>query len=317
MTDRRQTPFLLLSVMLGMICAPVHADDQEATVSRAANSPRAAILPEGLDAQQYPHLHNLRQITTSFFSGGEPETEAAFEELQRLGITTIVSVDGATPNIELASKYRLRYVHVPIGYDGISEAAGKSFARVVRDVKGPVYVHCHHGRHRGPAAVAVMAIASGAATSDQAVKILEVCGTSRDYAGLWRDVAAYRTPGEKAKLPQLSPIAQVDGFVTSMVRLERAMQQLIELQKNEWKPIANQPEIQAEPAAAIVYEDFRETIRLHLADREPEFKQLMQNAFKQSQGLQTALKAKDYGTASTALQSLGQQCVNCHKDFRN
>src|SRR5690606_24259899 len=90
------------------------------------------LLPEGGPTEaEFPALHNLLQVSSRIFSGGEPVGEAAFEQLEKLGVRTIVSVDGARPNIDAARRHGLRYVHIPISYDGISADAGKALARLV------------------------------------------------------------------------------------------------------------------------------------------------------------------------------------------
>ena len=76
-------------------------------------------------------------------------------ELARLGVKTIVNVDGATPKLEMAQKYGLDYIHIPIGYDGITAEQSAAMVRVMREREGPFYFHCHHGKHRGPTAAAV------------------------------------------------------------------------------------------------------------------------------------------------------------------
>src|SRR5690606_17968735 len=120
-----------------------------------------------------PHLHNLLQVSETIYTGGEPKDDAAFAALAKLGVKTVVSVDGAEPNVKAARAHGLRYVHIPIGYDGVSEEAGKSLARLVRDAQGPFYIHCHHGTHRGPAAAAVACVAAGQGTGKDALAILE------------------------------------------------------------------------------------------------------------------------------------------------
>src|SRR5262245_25023905 len=50
------------------------------------------------------HLHNVFRVTTNLFSGSAPESEAAFAEIARLGVKTVLSVDGSKPSVELAHK---------------------------------------------------------------------------------------------------------------------------------------------------------------------------------------------------------------------
>src|SRR4051812_38582828 len=68
----------------------------------------------------YQGLHNVVTYADGLYCGSVPEGKAGFATLAAIGIKTIISVDGATPEVELASKFGLRYVHLPVGYDGIS-----------------------------------------------------------------------------------------------------------------------------------------------------------------------------------------------------
>jgi protein tyrosine phosphatase (PTP) superfamily phosphohydrolase (DUF442 family) len=101
-----------------------------------------------------PGLHNVYRLTQGLYSSS-PEGDQGFASLRALGVLTVLSVDGVRPDIERAHKYGLRYVHLPIGYDGMPSQQALRVARAVRDLPGPVHVHCHHGKHRGPAAAAV------------------------------------------------------------------------------------------------------------------------------------------------------------------
>ena len=65
------------------------------------------------------HLPNAIQVRSGVISGGLPEGPAAFAELRDLGVQTIISVDGAKPDLDLAKEFSMRYVHIPHGYDGI------------------------------------------------------------------------------------------------------------------------------------------------------------------------------------------------------
>jgi len=85
---------------------------------------RLACQPPGVPAafmHKLPakHLPNAYRLHEKVISGGQPEGAEAFAELRALGVKTIVSVDGAKPDVELARTYGLRYVHLPIGYNGV------------------------------------------------------------------------------------------------------------------------------------------------------------------------------------------------------
>ncbi len=87
---------------------------------------------------------------------------------QAMGIKTVISVDGAKPNVELANRFGLRYVHNATWLRWISETRGLELAKAVRDLPGPIYIHCHHGKHRSPAAAAVACLGAGLIQADQA-----------------------------------------------------------------------------------------------------------------------------------------------------
>lgn len=40
-------------------------------------------------------------------------------------------------------------IHLPIGYNGFDENRRLELVRATRDAiqEGPVYIHCHHGKH--------------------------------------------------------------------------------------------------------------------------------------------------------------------------
>ena len=107
-----------------------------------------------------PKLPNAYRLHPRVISGGQPEGEQAFARLKELGVKTVISVDGARPEVELARKYGLRYVHLPHGYDGVPDERASELAKAVRDLPGPVYIHCHHGKHRSPAAATVACVAA-------------------------------------------------------------------------------------------------------------------------------------------------------------
>jgi protein tyrosine phosphatase (PTP) superfamily phosphohydrolase (DUF442 family) len=112
-----------------------------------------------------PGVHNAFRATDRIYSGSQPEGEEAFAAFARLGVKTIVSVDGSKPDVEAARKHGLRYVHLPYGYDGIPTNRMVELVKLAAEGSGPLFVHCHHGRHRGPAAVAVMCEASAGWTT--------------------------------------------------------------------------------------------------------------------------------------------------------
>src|SRR5262245_33238393 len=64
-----------------------------------------------------PGLHNVFRLSAKLYSGSVPEGETGFCSLCSLGVRTIISVDGARPDVATAHRFGLLYVHLPFGYD--------------------------------------------------------------------------------------------------------------------------------------------------------------------------------------------------------
>ena len=122
-------------------------------------------------------------------SGSAPEGDRGFDSLEQLGIRTIISVDGAPPDAKAAAARGMRTVHIPIQYNGLTDLQRTTLVRAVRDLPKPIYLHCHHGKHRSAAACAIVAVSLGWLTTDEAAARMRVAGTSDGYRGLWACVA--------------------------------------------------------------------------------------------------------------------------------
>ena len=202
-----------------------------------------ALPPERLDL---PGVENAYRLSPRLYSGGEPRGKQAFAALKALGIKTVISVDGATPDAETARRYGIRYVHLPAGYDGIPREQAVRIIKAARTLSGPVFVHCHHGKHRGPAAVAICGLANEAWTKEQAVSWLERAGTATDYRGLYEAARGFAPPTatelERAggEFPER---AKVPAFVEIMVRVDGHWDRLKAIQKADFKPPADHPDL--------------------------------------------------------------------------
>jgi protein tyrosine phosphatase (PTP) superfamily phosphohydrolase (DUF442 family) len=266
------------------------------------------------------HLHNLVEIDNTLLSGSEPEGEAAFAQLKALGVNTIVSVDGLLPDVETAKRYGLRYVHVPIGYDGIEPHQLLAFSRVAREDLGTIYVHCHHGRHRGPTAAAIIGLAGERCSPSQAREILEIAGTSRDYAGLWQVVESFVRPAAGSDLPPLQESTPVSSMVQAMVGLDRANDTLKAFAEREWQPDPQHPDVVPHHQALLVEEGFVESLRTYTSTAEPSSAALVESlkqSIDLSSKLHQALLAEDWPLARETLQTLNQQCKQCHREHRD
>jgi protein tyrosine phosphatase (PTP) superfamily phosphohydrolase (DUF442 family)/cytochrome c556 len=259
----------------------------------------------------------LLQVSDRIYCGSQPEGDEGFESLAELGVKIVVSVDGARPDVETARKHGLRYVHIPIGYDGVPERAGQVLARLVRECDEPIYIHCHHGNHRGPAAAAIACIAAGATDGKSALKILERAGTSKDYPGLWRDVESYVPPEPGADLPQLVEVAEVKSLAAAMAKIDRSYDLLKLCRDAQWSVPPKHPDVVPAQQALQMKEGLREIGRNLVVDKDDRFKGWLADAEALTVGLEAALRVGDRDAATQQFQRLEQACKNCHAQHRN
>ncbi len=285
-----------------------------------APPPDPGTLPAKVEAQGLPNLYRLHD---KVLSGGQPEGEIAFQELARLGVKTVISVDGATPNVALAKKYGLRYVHLPHGYDGVPEQRGQELAKAVRDLPGPIYIHCHHGKHRSPAAAAIACVEAGLLPAAAAAPFLRTAGTSENYRGLYQSVESARRL-EKEVLDALQvdypETAKLPAMAQAMVQVEHHHDHLKLIAKEGWRAPANHPALVPAHEALLLREHFTELLRADEVKKQPVgFRQLTQESEAAALELEAALAAgkENRPAATAAFDRVTHKCAACHKTYRD
>jgi protein tyrosine phosphatase (PTP) superfamily phosphohydrolase (DUF442 family) len=275
------------------------------------------------------HLPNAIRIHEKVISGGLPDGEEAFQELQDLGIKTIISVDGAKPDLELAKKHGLKYVHLPHSYDGVPEQRGYELAKAVRDFEGPIYIHCHHGKHRSPAAAAVACITAGLIEPAMASGILQLAGTNPNYRGLYESAqSAHKLDATvldalKADFPES---AELTPMAEAMVHLEHTQDRVKMIAAAGWKSPASHPEIIPAQEVLLLKEHFKELLRAESVGKEAEgFRAMLHESESAATDLETALMNwSDSGAAlpvpdalPASFEKIAKNCVACHTQYRD
>ncbi|AMV31559.1 hypothetical protein VN12_05530 [Pirellula sp. SH-Sr6A] len=274
-------------------------------------------------------LPNAWRIHPKVISGGLPEGDAAFRELAGLGIKTIISVDGAKPDVSLARAHGLRYVHMPHGYDGISNSRGKELAKAVRDLPGPIYVHCHHGKHRSPTAAAVACIGAGLIATGSGEAFLTHAGTGENYRGLYAS-AREAIRFENAELDRLAiefeETVDVSHIAEAMVEIENRFAKLKKLEQLNWdrSAVANLG-LDASHEALLLRESYAELIRvLDFANEREGFEDALRSSEIEAKQLEESLT--DWEKQSTQLPPdsvrqafalVAKSCASCHKKYRD
>jgi protein tyrosine phosphatase (PTP) superfamily phosphohydrolase (DUF442 family) len=287
----------------------------------ASSSPSPAATNQIAAAIEIAGVHNAFRATEKLYSGSQPEGDATFAALAQRGIKTIISVDGGKPDVAAARKHGLRYIHLPYGYDGISTNRVAELITVMQREPGPFYVHCHHGKHRGPAAIAVMALAAEGWTTNQAVAWLREAGTADDYPGLYRAAQEFFLPTETAlaAVGELPEVAQASSLVEAMVAVDAHLEHLKLAQKSGWKTPPGHADISPPHEATLLWEQYREIARLaDTAARPADYRQKLAEAERLTDALRQELKTGATGEILDAMfKRVSQNCVACHKQHRN
>ena len=274
------------------------------------------------------NLHNVYVLDAEMrlYSGSSPGAPEDFAALSKLGIKTVVSVDGATPDGDAAAKVRLRYVHVPIGYDGIKSGQALQLAQAANSLPGPIYIHCHHGNHRGPAAAAVAAVSLDGWSPETVRAWLMLAGTSTNYGGLYRDAEGFQPP-PKAQLRR-SPSsfvahAPVPSLVESMVAVDHHWDALKAVRAAQYTTPVSQPDLVPVREARLLYELFRESARTDPRSQQNlALREALAQAAEATSALERTLAELTNGSgtrdvAESAFQSVQKSCVTCHRKFRD
>ena len=260
-------------------------------------------------------------------SGSEPGGEEAFAKLQELGVKTVLSVDGKVPDAELAAKYGMSYVHVPIQYKGIPTDQLTRIAKTFREKAGPFYVHCFHGMHRGPAASEVgRLVLDGLPRENAIAEMRQWCGVSEKYVGLYHVVAAGEMPSiEQTEaldwdFPNAHPF---EGFRSGMVEMTRVNDNVKYLSRHGWRPTESHPDLDAVNEAAKLAGHLEQCAQLEEVATQPEdFRRWMRESVDGSNQLREALERvargeDDATAANAAFEAVQNACLDCHAAYRN
>lgn len=269
-------------------------------------------------------LENLIEVRPGVWSGSMPEGEAGFASLAALGVRTVVSVDGARPNVEEAGAHGMRYVHIPVRYNGIDEPDQLALARVFSELERPIYLHCHHGKHRGPSALAVGLIATGELDAAAGSALLDRAGTSPSYPGLFACVreAGPVGPDELAAAVargevELAEISTVSGMVEAMAEIDRAWGHLKEIRAAGWRAPDDHPDLVPTAEAGRVVDLLRVSGADEQTAGDAEFARMMAASEQLAAMLEAALVDGDAERSEAAYRALGASCKACHVAYRN
>lgn len=291
----------------------------------SAKTAAVSIKPPSAAATQpvaYPGLRDVVTYYEGMICGAVPEGDEGFATLKKMGIKTIISVDGTKPEVELAKKYGLRYVHLPIGYNGMNEQRTLELARASHDLPGPIYLHCHHGKHRSACAAGAVGVTLGILTPEQALDKMKISGTAPSYKGLFEAVKVSRPElGALASASDEFPeISKTSQLVDSMVEIDQAHDNLQAIEKAGWKTPADHPDL-VPAAEAGKMADLLRGLKDedHVKARPGEFKNWLASESTRAGAIEEGLVSGVSSPAelSASFKQFSQSCIDCHAKYRN
>jgi hypothetical protein len=184
-----------------------------------------------------------------------------------------------------------------------------------------VYVHCHHGKHRGPAAAALLRMTRDGITNEEAVQGLETSETSPKYKGLFRDVRAFRAPSAEslAQVGALPSRVMPAGLRAVMVDVSQRFEALKLSRAADWKKPADHPDVDPPHEARMLWELYRELSRTDTAAREKgdAFLATLKTSEEAAIALEEALRAGDAKAAGVHFLEVQNLCSRCHETHRD
>jgi protein tyrosine phosphatase (PTP) superfamily phosphohydrolase (DUF442 family) len=329
-------------LLVGMVAPPGGSAEPPATQGKAAPAPSVPTLADD-KPRDFPGIHNVVAFADGFYSGSVPEGDAGFDSLVALGIKTVISVDGAIPEVEKAKARGMRYVHLPIGYDGFDDARKGQLVRAVRDLAKPIYLHCHHGKHRSAGAAGTVGVSLGWITNDVAIARMKVSGTAEGYKGLWA-CTAKAAPMMSALIDAASAdfpeVTKPDSMTAAMVTIDEVFDRLKIVEKNAWVVPKDHPDLAPAADAGKLADLYRlladDSHVTALADdaARTDFRALLAAGSERAGALETMLAAgapKSTGVAesdeaaiaehrkklSAAMKQITANCKDCHVKYRD
>src|SRR5262249_48521967 len=129
-----------------------------------------------------------------------------------------------------------------------------------------IYIHCHHGMHRGPAAASAIHLCLDAScTVGRALAEMHRAGTDPHYIGLYAVPRSLVRPSsaELDRIPSDFPeTATVPDLAQCMVGIDQRWDNLNQIRAADWKPPADHQDLEPAHEALMLREAFQEALRV-------------------------------------------------------
>lgn len=254
-----------------------------------------------------------REVSDTISFGSEPTGIRHLRSLHARGVRVIVSVDSARPHVEDAKSLGLRVVHIPTQYSGFSTESLGGLVRIGRETNEKVYVHCHHGKHRGPTAAMIIALSKGILNTEKALSIMADAGTGKEYKGLWEAVRKFNPADDFLPLPNFFEEQPADLVAEQMLIADESLEFLKLYVKSS---SGQEKREQASHKLLLLRESFAESQRFS----DPDAKDLNDryaNIWQHVESMRESLDGNRDINLSKQVERLEASCKSCHEEHRN
>src|SRR5438477_2849869 len=126
--------------------------------------------------KRYPGVKNFGIMTKSLWRGDQPTAEG-FQQLEKAGVKTVISLRSDHDDFDLLRGTKLKYVRIPMHAWDPDQGDRAQLVLVLKTLRrlstglltGPVYIHCAAGRDRTGFAVAAYLMTFEDWTADEAI----------------------------------------------------------------------------------------------------------------------------------------------------
>lgn len=251
---------------------------------------------------------SFRQVDSGVevFIGGQPR---GYEALQQMGFKSVIDVDATPP--EARSYEAMAIVHLPLRYSGITHEQASELVFALEELARPVYIHCHHGSNRAPAAAAVGLVGTGEWSVAQGIQLMKRAGADPAFYGLFRSVADARVIPSHERSPRDSGLRKFDSFAVSMAKIDEHVANLV----RDTAGVPPSPEVAAE--AAELVDVLRVAFDGSAHMEEELFHAHASLSIAQAVSLEHALRREQFDQIHDLFTALNATCADCHRQYRD
>jgi len=118
-------------------------------------------------------LKNLYQVDNGIFRSEQPDNQA-FINLEKYGISEVLSLRFWHSDIEKAAKTHLILYRIPMRAEKIKESDVVQALKIIKNRKGNILIHCKHGSDRTGVIVAMYRIVFQNWTKEKAIEEMTI-----------------------------------------------------------------------------------------------------------------------------------------------